>query len=346
MKPDVITELPVVVLFPHNRCQCRCVMCDIWRIRQVRQITPDDLRPHLESFRRLRVREVAFSGGEPQLNHDFGELARMLRGENIRLTLLTAGLLLEAHAAEIAELMDEVIVSLDGPPELHDAIRRVPNAFARLRAGVVALRACRPGLRIYARTTVQKANRNALRATVETARSLGLNSISFLAADLTSAAFNRPNGWDEERQGQIAPDAAEVEELAQEMEALVRDHAADIATRFVAESAAKLRKIVAHFRAFHEQASETAPMCNAPWVSAVIEADGSVRPCFFHESFGNIHQAGLETILNGPQARDFRRSLDVETNPICRRCVCSLYLKNNREKAGLPAIRESQSAAD
>jgi MoaA/NifB/PqqE/SkfB family radical SAM enzyme len=28
-----IRTLPVVVIFPHNQCNCRCVMCDIWRIR-------------------------------------------------------------------------------------------------------------------------------------------------------------------------------------------------------------------------------------------------------------------------------------------------------------------------
>ncbi|MEO5998836.1 MAG: SPASM domain-containing protein [Chitinophagaceae bacterium] len=27
--------------------------------------------------------------------------------------------------------------------------------------------------------------------------------------------------------------------------------------------------------------------CNAPWVSTVIEADGTVTPCFFHEAIRN-----------------------------------------------------------
>ena len=35
----VIRELPILVILPHSRCNCRCVMCDIWRIRQVREIT-------------------------------------------------------------------------------------------------------------------------------------------------------------------------------------------------------------------------------------------------------------------------------------------------------------------
>ena len=38
--------------------------------------------------------------------------------------------------------------------------------------------------------------------------------------------------------------------------------------------------------------------CNAPWVSTVMEADGTVRPCFFHEAYGNIKSGTLESIIN------------------------------------------------
>ncbi|HYM11884.1 MAG TPA: SPASM domain-containing protein, partial [Bryobacterales bacterium] len=72
-------------------------------------------------------------------------------------------------------------------------------------------------------------------------------------------------------------------------------------------------------------AEPVAPRCNAPWVSAVVESDGTVRPCFFHQPVGSVRGRGLREVLNSPQAVEFRRSLDVSTNPICRRCVCSLY---------------------
>src|SRR5579862_8746134 len=77
----VIRQLPVLVLMPHSRCNCRCVMCDIWKIRQVREITAADLEPHLASLRELKVRWVVFSGGEPLLHSDLSALARLLRSE-------------------------------------------------------------------------------------------------------------------------------------------------------------------------------------------------------------------------------------------------------------------------
>ena len=63
--------------------------------------------------------------------------------------------------------------------------------------------------------------------------------------------------------------------------------------------------------------------CNAPWVSVVVEANGAVRPCFFHEPVGNIREAPLASIV-GANLRRFREALDVAANPVCVRCVCSL----------------------
>jgi MoaA/NifB/PqqE/SkfB family radical SAM enzyme len=331
LSPHYIHSLPVLVLFPHNRCNCRCVMCDIWQIRQVREIRPDDLKPHVDSFRRLGVRWVVFSGGEPQMHSDLAGLSRQLRAEGIRLTLLTAGLLLEAQAATVADMVDDVIVSLDGPSEVHDQIRRVPRAFDRLRRGIEALQRVRPGMMIRARSTVQKANCTRLRDTTTTARLLGLTSVSFLAVDVTSEAFNRPGGWSPERQDAVALGPEDVGLLEREVELLIEAHSDDIAAGFVVESPEKLRHIVLHFRARLGQALPVAPHCNAPWVSAVVEADGTVRPCFFHRPLGNLHQGTLMEILNGESAVDFRRRLEVAKDPVCRRCVCSLYLSTEEQ---------------
>jgi MoaA/NifB/PqqE/SkfB family radical SAM enzyme len=326
-----IRTLPVVVISPHNQCNCRCVMCDIWRIREPKEITPALLEQQLTGFRELGVRWVVFTGGEPQLNPQMISLAKMLRAESIRVTMLTAGLLLESHAEAIAENIDDVIVSLDGPSAVHDQIRRVPHAFEQIKAGVVALRSFRPDIAVRARCTVQRANYRSLCQTVQSAKEIKLNSISFLAADLTSEAFNRPQGWAPGRQERVALNAEEVDTLEAEIERLVAEHNLDLNSGFVVESADKLRRVVLHFRAHLEQEQPASPRCNAPWVSSVIEASGDVRPCFFHPSIGNIHDQPLRHILNGPKALSFRANLDVATNPICRRCVCSLYIPRGKE---------------
>jgi Fe-coproporphyrin III synthase len=327
-----IHALPVVVIFPHNQCNCRCVMCDIWRIREASEITPASLEQQLHSFRDLGVRWVVFSGGEPQLNKEWSCLARMLRSAGIRVTLLTAGLLLKSQAQIVADSVDDVIVSLDGPPAVHDNIRRIPGAFEQMSEGVRTLHEFRPDMPVRARCTVQKANHRSLCAVVRSAKEIGLSSISFLAADLTSSAFNRPQGWAPDRVDRVALVSAEVDRLEAEIERLIHEQRADLDSSFVVETADKLRRIVQHFRAHLGQAEEVAPRCNAPWVSAVIEASGDVRPCFFHPALGNIHRQALPDILNGEQALNFRANLDLPNNAICRKCVCSLHIARPDER--------------
>ncbi|HEV3199746.1 MAG TPA: radical SAM protein [Bryobacteraceae bacterium] len=316
-----LERLPILVLQPHNRCNCRCVMCDIWKLTDVQEITAAELERHLADMERLRVEWVVFTGGEPLMHSDLFRLAALLGASGIRTTILSTGLLLERHAARIVESTDEVIVSLDGPAAIHDAIRRVPGAFDRLAEGIRAIHRLSPEYPIGARSTVQACNATQLRDTVAAARALGLRSISFLAADLSSTAFNRTLVWPEERQATVAPELAGLE---REMESLIDEYPAD---GFILESPAKLRRIVAHFRAHYGLEPHVAPRCNAPWVSAVVETNGDVRPCFFHPPIGNTAGATLDEVLNGPEALAFRDELKVAENPTCQKCVCSLWVE-------------------
>jgi MoaA/NifB/PqqE/SkfB family radical SAM enzyme len=323
----VIHDLPVLVVHAHSSCNCRCIMCDIWKTQEGKAFREADLEPHLASIRRLGVRWVVFSGGEPLMNPELPALCKILRAENIRLTLLTTGLLLQKCASAVAEGFDDLIVSLDGPPEVHDKIRRVERAFSLLETGVKAVRAIRPEMRITARTTVQKANHCHLRETVRAARRLNLNGISFLAADLTSSAFNRPLLWSTSRQEEIGLSLPELGALEREIDALIRETGREPERSFIAETPEKLRRIARQFRVQLGLETGKSPICNAPWVSAVIETDGTVRPCFFHAAIGNLRDGSLESMVNGEAGRAFREDLDIANNAICRRCVCSLHYR-------------------
>src|SRR3984893_1572899 len=311
--PARLASLPILILNAHNRCTCRCVMCDMWKRETNDQMRAQDLERHHNSLRTLGVRQVVLTGGEPLLHNDLSALCNFFRDRQVHLTLLTTGLLLHKRAEEVATLFDDVILSLDGPPEIHDTIRRVNGAYDLIHKGVVAVRHFNPSLPITCRTTVQKANHRHLRQTVDAARALGLDSISFLSADLTSEAFNRPLIWPGEKQSEIGLNLKEVSALEEEIEQLILQYEAAIEHKYIAEPAAKLRTIARRFREHLGQLMPQAPTCNAPWVSAVVEVDGSVRPCFFHRPIGNITSSPLEEVINGEVAQEFRQSLDMET---------------------------------
>jgi Fe-coproporphyrin III synthase len=320
----VLQSLPVVVLLPHSRCNCRCLMCDIWKDTKSSSLSLADLDRLLDDFQKLRVKWVVLSGGEALMHPHLFEFCSKLREQGIQTTLLSTGLLFERYAPAIVDSVSDAIVSLDGPPAVHDRIRRVPGAYSSVARGVAAIHRLQSAFPIAARSTVQRDNYMFLNQTARTAKTLGLQSISFLAADVASEAFNRPLGWSGERQAEIALTVDDLWGLECEIETLISEWAE---TGFVVESADKLRRIILHYRAHLGLEQPAAPQCNAPWTSAVVEADGTVRPCFFHPPIGTLNGSGLLNVLNGPIAIDFRSRLDVANNPICRRCVCSLNWK-------------------
>lgn len=324
-----IQSLPIVVLHVHSRCNCRCAMCDIWKAQQKRELSAEDLERMLPSFETLGVRWVVLTGGEPLLHSDIGVVCKPLRQRGIKVTLLTTGLLLNRYAGTAADLFDEIIISVDGPAAIHNQIRGIAGAFERIASGVGALRGKTSGMPLRARTTVQKANHRHLCETVRAVQELGLDSISFLAADLTSSAFNRELVWPVARQNEIGLSMEETSALEQEIENLISDYRTELEAGFIVESPAKLHRIVQHFRAHLGLDVECAPLCNAPWHSAVIELDGKIRPCFFHEVIGNLASETLETAINVPQALQFRAKLDIGHNPICKRCVCALNYRES-----------------
>jgi MoaA/NifB/PqqE/SkfB family radical SAM enzyme len=322
-----IHSLPMLVLMPHSRCNCRCVMCDIWQANAMkRELSRDDIARQLSSMRSLHVQQVVLSGGEALMHQNLWTLCELLRELDIKITLLSTGLLLETHAAGVVKWCDEVIVSVDGSREVHDSIRRIPRAFDRLAEGIAALRERRPGYPVSGRCVLQKANFRDLPNIVEAAHQIGLNRISFMSVDVSSTAFNRPTPWEEPRASEVALDRAETAEFSSLVEDTIQHYAADFESGFVSENPDKLRRLPRYYAALNGLGDFPTTVCNAPWVSSVVEADGDVRPCFFHPSFGNIHQNTLEEILNAPSSIAFRRDLDVKTNPICKTCVCTLSL--------------------
>lgn len=323
-----IHTLPIVVLMPHSRCNCRCVMCDIWKAnRNGSELTGGQLQRHMRVFEKFDVQWVVLSGGEALMHSNLWRLCMLLRKHGVsKITLLSTGLLLKRHGEDIIRWCDEVIVSLDGSRQIHDEIRNVPRAYERLANGVATLKTLEPAFRVTARCVLQRRNYADLPNIVDAAHEVGLDQISFLAADVSSTAFNRPRPWGDERIDDVALSPNEVVEFRHILEETIERYADDFATGFIAERPDKLRRLAQYFAALNGDGEFPPVTCNAPWVSTVIEADGTVRPCFFHDPLGNVHEQPLDEILNSPEAVSFRRNLDVSTDPVCQKCVCTLHV--------------------
>jgi len=243
---DRLYSLPLLVLYLTDGCNSRCISCNIWQ--NPRRNMP---MPLVESITNqvsaLGVRWVLLSGGEAMQHPEWPTIARGFRQQGVHTMLLTNGLLLRKQIEEVANSVDEVIVSLDGgTAATYEAIRGV-DAFELVLDGI---RACRQrDIPVTTRTTVQRANFREIPQIIEAGLKNDVNSISFLAADVSSdeAFGEREEPWNE---GALS--AGEVDELENIIAQVEQEYAAAFSTGRLAESPDKLRRIlVEYFRALN-----------------------------------------------------------------------------------------------
>ena len=326
-----IQALPIVILMPHSACNCRCIMCDIWKDnKNLKQLNENDIKGLMNSLKKLGTRQVLMSGGEALLNTNFFRFCKILNEENIKVTLLSTGLTIKKNAEQLIKWVRDIIVSVDGDEQAHDYIRNIPGAFNKLAEGISYLKAMKPTYKITARTVIHRLNYQRWPVIIDAAKEMGLDQISFLPADVSSHAFNREMLWDENRQHEILLSFEDLPNLKNVIEKLITTYKKEFEDNFIAESPEKIWKIYQYYAAYYGFNSFPYKKCNAPWVSTVVEADGTVKPCFFHEPMGNIRLESLDAILNSENAIEFRKHLDIDKNETCMKCVCYLNLAPGR----------------
>ncbi|MBY6197723.1 radical SAM protein [Vibrio hangzhouensis] len=324
--PSPIKELPIVFLLIKQTCNHRCAMCDIWKTRDKSEIGVDDILEIIPELKQMHVREIILTGGEPLMNSEFADVVGILNSNGFILRVVTNGMLLEKHAKVIAENVASVRVSLDGPKAIHDRIRGIRNAFSRLSEGVQELRHYNPQLRIGARCTVQNQNQGFLAETLDAAKSMKLNYLSFNGVDIGTESYNRDSSWLDEQGQDVMIPVNNLTKLESEINKLIADYSDDFDSGFILESPERLTETLLQHSMHNAQHGRASYVpCNAPWVSAVIEPNRKVRPCFFHAGYEHESDS-LVTTINSEQASQFRQQLDVNTNKTCQNCACKMHL--------------------
>ncbi|MBZ0299298.1 MAG: radical SAM protein [Anaerolineae bacterium] len=335
---DRLHTLPLIILYLTDGCNSRCVMCDIWRSPRRNMALPL-VETIASEFRALHGKWVLLSGGEAMQHPHWPQIAQRFRDEGAHVMLLTNGLLLHKQAQAVIEHIDEAIVSLDaGTAPTYAAIRGV-DAFDLVLDGIRAVRA--GGVPVTTRTTVQRANYAELPEIITAARGVDVNRISFLTVDVSNpfafgprftpdeslplVAHAGPGAPPEHGPPAAALTAADIDHLGTILDDLEARFADDFASARMAESPDKLRRMLPYFKAVIDQGDFEPPRCNAPHTSTVIEVDGTLRPCYFLPTYGQLNQSTLHAAINTPEARSLRQAYRTGQRPECARCVCPLY---------------------
>lgn len=312
--------LPMAIFYPTSRCNSRCVSCDWWKHGGEDDLTLAEIDRLAAALENFGTQLVVLSGGEPLLRADLFAAADLFRRRGATLHLLTSGVLLERHAEAVAGRFARVTISLDATSEpLYELVRGIP-ALRVVERGVARLKDLAPALPVTARATLHRLNFRELPRLIDEARTLGLDGISFLAADVRSDAFGRTGAADS---APLVLSRDDIGAFDNEIERVIARYRREFESGFIAESPDKLRRLPRYYAALAGDEPFPDVACNAPWVSIVIEANGSVRPCFFHRALGSVRDTPLASIVSR-NLREFRQTLSVDSNPVCRRCVCSL----------------------
>jgi hypothetical protein len=147
--------------------------------------------------------------------------------------------------------------------------------------------------------------------------------VSFLAVDVANPhAFARRSASELE----LALGPSDIPVLDALLDELEQVRAAELASGFIAESPAKLRRIRDYFAALLGCGAFPPVRCNAPEFSAVVGAGGRVAPCFFIDGPAAAPRApALRAALDSEPMQVLRDSIRSGARAECERCVCSMW---------------------
>ena len=107
------------------RCNAKCHFCDIWE-KPSPYATETSVKENLRDLKRLGVKVIDFTGGEPLLHRQLPEFLSLAKKLGFITTVTTNTLLYPKYAQRLRGLVDMLHFSLDSPiREEHNASRGV-----------------------------------------------------------------------------------------------------------------------------------------------------------------------------------------------------------------------------
>ncbi|MCW4015423.1 MAG: radical SAM protein [Candidatus Bathyarchaeota archaeon] len=123
-----------------GRCNMKCTFCEWWK-NEIPELPTKKALAAIDAVCKLGVPFFDLSGGEPLLRKDLIVLAKRVASHGCLVSMNTNGTLLNQNRVnEIADAFDTVVVSLDGPKEVHDQIRGVPGTYDKATKAVSLLK--------------------------------------------------------------------------------------------------------------------------------------------------------------------------------------------------------------
>jgi radical SAM protein with 4Fe4S-binding SPASM domain len=328
------------------QCNLRCKMCGQWgETGSSKYYTREMLNQKLDMSNLKRLVDdissfkptITLFGGEPLMHKHWDESVSYIKSHGLRCNMITNGTLLERHAEQIVSTgIDEIILSLDGPEEIHDRIRGKVGAFTRLIEGVKKINGLKAELRknrpiFNINSTIFDFNYRYMEKIIEVAVSLNAKTLTFhhlifLGEDTYErhsqvfwALFNTTSfDWAGFVEKQL-PDI-DAGYLINEIE---RIESADYGIPISFYPNLTEQEIRNYYSSFEFVPTSYPNRCLSPWMVAYVFPDGSVRPCLsLNYAVGSIKQESFRNIWNNERYTRFRNIVKQKRAfPVCTRCT-------------------------
>ena len=291
-----------IALLMTERCNARCIHCDIWKNRgQEDRPNLDQWKSVLRDLRRwLGPVQVVLTGGEALLNRDTIELVAFGSSLGLYLELLSHGYwedqtkiqrLAEAHPARVT-------ISFDGVGEIHNLVRGKENFATRTEQTIQTLRQMRKAnsldYSIRLKTVIMRQNLDDVTNVARFAKHNGIEVFyqpieqNYNTAE-DSSWFEHSETWPGDTRKAIAA-VKELCNLKREGFPIVNTlEQLEVMIPYFADP--KQSRVAVQSHTAHERQL----LCSA-MTMLQIQANGDVRTCITKEAIGNIKSRPIREI--------------------------------------------------
>lgn len=252
-------------------------------------------------------------GGEIGLYKSYLDLTAYAKQLGFRCTYVTNGTSLARDAADIVAIgVDVILVSIDGPRQVHDSIRG-PGVFDNVAQGIQAIHAQKKAQgkkapQIFINYAICSESYRHLSRFVDTAQELGVNYVTFLHYLFPDSEIETHN--------------IDVDYLIQEI-GRAEVQAAQKGIKLNYNPRLKMNQLATYYL---QPANQLGRNCISPWLRMIIVPNGKIVPCTYHVMGDLSDGTTIKDVWNGEKFRSFRKRLSKNTLlSDCERCCRKQY---------------------
>lgn len=135
------------------RCNFRCGYCSVWQ-KDVNELSTQEVFSMIDQLSQLGLRRLGLNGGEPLLRNDIADIIDYSRKKGVTTTLFTNGWLVKDNIEKLKNL-NVLLISFDGPTEVHDAQRR-SGSYDKVLEAIEAAKS--RNLNVWTNTVISRNN--------------------------------------------------------------------------------------------------------------------------------------------------------------------------------------------